>query len=388
MGKKRNFQFAYELSETAEKNVAEILIYSEIVSWKWRADDPEITASDFDKLMKEAKNSGASKLRLRINSPGGSVWQAVAMKTMVETSGFEEIDVDIEGLCASAATFFSCIAGAKVRIAQGSSFMIHNPCSGIRGTAREMRKTAERLEKIQTQQHEMYALRTGQTEEQIKQWMDEETWFTAREAVESGFADELIQSENIAACVSEDGMDVMQEMYEHIPEEIGVSGKQAPQKEVRNTPPQSESGGVSVYQKSDKEGNESMEIKDITAEQLRQENPELFNSLVNQGVTSERQRMQEIEALTDQGFEDLAKEAKENGTSAGDFLKQVIAARGKRKQDFLQSRQTETGNAVQVTGGASSDQDGGSEDDEIARYAKEMAGYAGDLHAELGGSMF
>lgn len=388
MGRKRNFQFAYELSETAEKDVAEILVYSEIVSWKWRADDPEITASDFDKLMKEAKNSGATKLRLRINCPGGNVWQAVAMKTMVETSGFEEIDVDIEGLCASAATFFSCIAGAKVRIAQGSSFMIHNPSSGIRGTAADMRKHAERLEKIQTEQYEMYAQRSGQTEEQIKQWMDEETWFTAKEAVTNGFADELIQSESIAACVGEDGMDVMQEMYDHIPEEIGVSAKQTPQKKVGNAPSQAASGGASEYTNPNEEGNETMDIKDITEQQLKQENPALYQALVRQGTESERTRMQEIDELTDKGFEDLAQKAKNDGTSAADFLKQVVAERKKKKAEFLNQRHEETKPAQKVTGGASGDNDGPTEDEEIKQNAKEMAELAKELYGESGGSMF
>lgn len=384
MEKKNNFSFAYELSESAN-GTAEILIYSEIVSLKWRKEDPEITASEFNELMNKAKESGAKKLKLRINSPGGSVWQAVAMKTMVETSEFEEIDVDIEGLCASAATFFSCIAGAKVRIAEGSSFMIHNPSAGIWGTANAMRKAAERLEKIQEGQYGMYAAKSGQTEEQIKEWMDAETWFTAKEAVESGFADEIIQSAAIAACVSEDSMDIMREMYEHIPEEIGVSQKQTPQKEVGIAPA---SGGASEYTTPNEEGNENMEIKDITAEQLRQENPELYNSLVTQGITGERSRMQEIDELTDKGFEDLAQKAKNEGTSAADFLKQVVAERKKRSADFLKQRHEETGPAQKVTGGASGDNDGPTEDEEIKQNAKDMAAFANELYGESSGSMF
>ena len=120
MNEKSRFRFACELQEKAAKEEAEILIYSEIVSYKWSERDPEITAGDFDKLLKEAKSSGATKLRLRINSPGGSVWQAVAIKAMLDMSGFEEINVDIEGLCASAATFFAWIQDAHVGMAQGS----------------------------------------------------------------------------------------------------------------------------------------------------------------------------------------------------------------------------------------------------------------------------
>lgn len=105
MSEKNMFRFGYSLTQSAKPEEAEIMIYSDIVSWKWRAEDPAVTAKEFDKLLKEAKASGAKKLRLRLNCPGGSVEQAVAMKAMLNTSGFEEIHVDIEGMCASAATF-------------------------------------------------------------------------------------------------------------------------------------------------------------------------------------------------------------------------------------------------------------------------------------------
>lgn len=160
-----------------------------------------MTAKDFDKLLKDAKAQGAKKLRIRINSGGGSVWQAVAMRAMLLNSQFEEISVDIEGICASAATLFVCLPDVHVRIAEGSEFMIHNPSTYAGGTAADFEAMAERMRKMEDEDHIMYAKRTGQSEEQIKKWMDAETWFTAREAVEHGFADELVEAGEIAACV-------------------------------------------------------------------------------------------------------------------------------------------------------------------------------------------
>ena len=87
MRDKKGFRLQWELRQSASKDEAEIMIYSEITNNQWYSDD--VTASGFDKALKEAKKSGATKLRLRINSPGGDVWQAVAMKTMLETSDFE-----------------------------------------------------------------------------------------------------------------------------------------------------------------------------------------------------------------------------------------------------------------------------------------------------------
>lgn len=390
MNEKSRFRFAYELQEKAAKDEAEILIYSEIVSYKWSERDPEITAGDFDKLLKEAKSSGATKLRLRINSPGGSVWQAVAIKAMLDMSGFEEINVDIEGLCASAATFFTCIQNAHVRIAQGSEFMIHNPIAGCRGTASDFERMFERLTKMQKEQHEMYAARSGQTPEKIKEWMDAETWFTAKETVEFGFADELMQAAEIAACASQDDIDLMRQLYNSVPEEIGVkvSADSAPG-EVSNADPQVVEGSVSENNNTFEEGIKEMEIKEITEQQLQAENPELLNAIIRQGVEAERTRIQEIDAMTPEGYEEMAQTAKANGISSADFLKQIVAEQTKRRKDFMTGRERETSPANSVAGGSSTDNDAGnSEADEIAKYAKEMAAYASECHLESSGSMY
>lgn len=361
------FKFSYSLSQTAKKDEAEIMVYSEIVSRKWRADDPEVTATDFDKLLKEAKASGAKKLRLRVNSPGGHVDQAVAMKSMLNTSGFEEINVDIEGMCASAATFFVCVHNAHVRIAQGSEFMIHNPSAWCWGGADDFRRTAERMEKMQRDQHEMYASRTGQTEDQIEAWMDAETWFSAKEAVQYGFADEILDAAPIAACASQKALTLMQQCYKKTPDNIGV------QNNVSNADLPVANGSASENNNSTKEVKNQMEMKDITMEQLKGGNPELFQQIRQQGVTEERERMQQIDALTDEGFEEMAQEAKCSGTSAADFLKQVVSHRAEKKKSFLASRQSETAQASKVAGGQSEDNDGANEAEEIKQFAKEAA---------------
>lgn len=377
---KEIFKFGYSICQSAQKDEAEIMIYSEIVSWKWRADDPEVTASDFDKLLKEAKASGAKKLRLRVNSPGGHVDQAVAMKSMLNTSGFEEIIVDIEGLCASAATFFVCVHNAHVRIAQGSEFMIHNPSVWCRGDAVAFRKTAERMEKMENDQHQMYAARTGQTVDKIKEWMDAETWFSAKETVEYGFADEILDAAPIAACASEEAITIMRQMYNMIPERIGPN--------VSNTVSPVANDTAAENNNPTNEEEQSMNINEITAEQLRTENPDLFEAIRKQGITEERERMQQIDALTDEGFEQLAQDAKSNGTSAADFLKQVVAERIGRKKDFLTNRQRETADAANVVGGSSADHNPGqNEAEEIDRSAKEAAEMAKEFSGS-GASMY
>ena len=106
------------------------------------------------------------------------------MRSILANAGFEEINIRIEGMCASAATDIATLPGAHVAIAEGSEYMIHNPWCYALGNANELEHTIERLRNIEKMSRGFYMKRTGQAEEQIKDWMDAETWFTADQAVE------------------------------------------------------------------------------------------------------------------------------------------------------------------------------------------------------------
>ena len=96
---------------------------------------------------------------------------------------------------------------------------------------------------------------------------------------------------------------------------------------------------------------------------------------------------QDIDALCGEGYEALAEEAKEKGTSAAEFLRQMVTQQKQKKQDFLAQRQAETAGSQQVRGGEAGQQGKGSEDDELkalmtesAAYAKEAAAYGGQMY--------
>lgn len=74
--------------------------------------------------------------------------------------------------------------------------MIHRPMSSAIGTAEELQKQIEVLDKIQTQLVEIYVKKTGQLREQIENWMSGETWFVGQEAVDAGFADEVVSEKS------------------------------------------------------------------------------------------------------------------------------------------------------------------------------------------------
>lgn len=394
----------------AEGEEAEVLVYSEISNDKWWGD--ETTPGDFDKALKEARKNGATKLNVRINSGGGEVYAAVAMRSMIINAGFDSVRVMIEGLCASAATLFATIPNAHVVIAEGSELMIHNPMTITWGNADEIMKTVDHLHKMEDQFHQMYSAKTGESEERIKDWMDAETWFTAKEACEYGFCDELLASEPVAACVTAREMGVMKALYTNVPGCIGVMDDQPGlfvykgAEEAGRASMERLSGMTSILEnaikdtvsngtpvagapteiKNHEEEDSHMDIKDINLDQLRADNPALFDQIRQDAVSAERQRIEDIDALTLPGYEAMAAEAKANGTSAMDFQRQVVQAQKQKGKDFITNRQQETAPAANVPGSAA--QNGKTEEQEILDNAKEIAAYAQEYSGSNNESMF
>ena len=142
---------------------------------------PQLAALDVDTI------------HLRINSPGGSVFAARAMEQALRDHKGKVI-VHIDGLAASAATFIA-MAGEEVIMAKGAMFMIHKAWTEMWGNADDLRKEAELLDKIDGTLAETYASKTGKDLEQVSSWMAEETWFTAAEALEHGFATSIAETD-------------------------------------------------------------------------------------------------------------------------------------------------------------------------------------------------
>ena len=133
----------------------------------------------------------ADVIHLRIDSPGGDVFAARSMMTAISQHKATVI-AHVDGLAASAATGV-CMACDEVEISQGAGFMIHNAWTIAIGNKADMAKTSELLGKIDTGLAGDYTRRTGKDQAEIVAWMDAETWFTADEAKEHGFADRVAE---------------------------------------------------------------------------------------------------------------------------------------------------------------------------------------------------
>lgn len=407
------FHLAHSVRMSAEDaELAEVMLYGEIVQdygkWYKETFPNDKCASDFDKEIKAVKDKGAKRVMLRINSPGGIVFEAVAMRSILVNAGFEEITIRIEGLCASAATILATIPTAHVQISEGSEFMIHNPWTIAWGFAEDLEHEAEHLRNMEKTIRGFYATKSGQEDEQLKAWMDAETWMSAEEAVERGFCDELLKAEAenaepAAACVGIHTMGVMCGMYREVPKNIGIAKAEEQGTEVEMTAANLQKAAEAVLNGSNddpvaglsssnknKEEPQTMEIKDCTREQLLAENPALAEEIRNQAVADERDRIAGITDMTLPGFEAEAEEAKANGTSVADFMKACRAkAQAKKAEDaakgaqFMEQRTQETAPAANVAPGAAEDEKD-SEEDEIKAEAEKNAKMAAEM---IGGSV-
>lgn len=157
--------------------------------------DDGVSAKSFADSLKALGN--VSALDLYINSPGGSVFEGLAIYNQIKRFAGEKI-VHIDGIAASIASVIA-MAGDEVRIAANGTIMIHDPWGMAMGTAEEMRKTAASLDKTRDVLLENYVARTGGKREEISAWMAAETWMNADEAIERGFATSKTEEKQFSA---------------------------------------------------------------------------------------------------------------------------------------------------------------------------------------------
>ena len=152
-----------------------------------------ISAIDFAKQMTAID---AKTIHLRIDSPGGEIFAAQAMAQIIREHAAHSI-AHIDGHAASAASWVA-LAADEVVISPGGMIMIHNSQTISYGDARDLKDTAALLEKVDGILVATYVEATGQDAQQITDWMDAETWFSAEEALLYKFADRIARNDDVA----------------------------------------------------------------------------------------------------------------------------------------------------------------------------------------------
>lgn len=174
----RSVGTAFNASLNAD--ATEIDLYDEIGVWG-------VTARDFRNKLKDTSGD----IKLRINSPGGSVTDGIAIyNDLLAHKG--NVRVEITGVAASIASIIA-MAGKEIAIADNAFLMIHNAWTVAIGNKEDFADLVTVLGKIDDSMARTYASRTGTGVRTIKQMMDDETWMTGKEAKEAGFATEILK---------------------------------------------------------------------------------------------------------------------------------------------------------------------------------------------------
>lgn len=168
----------------ATDGAGELYIYEQIGESFWASG---ITANGVRHALEAL--AGVKTLRVFINSPGGDVFEAKGIYTQLRRfAESAKVIVHVDGLAASAASFLA-MAGDEIRTEAHATWMIHNVWTVAAGDAADLRATADLLEKVSGEIAEIYAARSKQPVEKIREMLDAETWLTADEAAAVGLTD-------------------------------------------------------------------------------------------------------------------------------------------------------------------------------------------------------
>ena len=172
----------------AKDDTATVYVYDEIGAWG-------VSGKAFADQMQSLGSVGS--INVRINSPGGDVFDGLAMFNLLRGHP-AEVTVDIDGWAASAASVVA-MAGDTINMAANSFMLVHAPWTIHGGNSEDFRKMADQLEAIESSLVDTYATRRSIDRQVVADWVAEETLFSADGAVEAGMADAVTGESAIAA---------------------------------------------------------------------------------------------------------------------------------------------------------------------------------------------
>lgn len=323
----------------------ELLVYGPI-SRDPAYEDDDITPKQFTKQLKALKGK---PITLRINSPGGDMHAGNAIFNMLERHE-GEVTCYVDGLAASAASVIAC--AGTLKMAKNAMFMIHNARTIAMGDSNDFKNAAESLEKANQTMITTYATKTGLTETKLKEMMDKETYLTANEALELGFADEVVGIETpISACIdnkyllfngvkfSADAsfMDNIKKYYPNLIIEAKAS----------TNPPAADNSVANFLP-------EGATMPPMTMEALQKDSPEVYAKVFEAGkaegikasaeeaAKNERERIKSLDEISEPGMEDLVMKAKyETGEDAGKVAIEICKRRNDPKFKAQQAQQND-----------------------------------------------
>nr|DAS36234.1 MAG TPA: Putative ATP dependent Clp protease [Caudoviricetes sp.] len=326
----------WNVMKNDEEKSAELILYGSIGSDEYWDDIS-------DKAFKQdIENLGdVENITLHINSPGGSVFSAVAIANTLKNHK-AKITANIDGLAASAATIITS-ACDTVRMPKNALFMVHNPITFAYGNNQDMQKTLEMLNKVKNSIIETYLNKAKTDKETLSELMDNETWMSAEEAKEYGFVDEIL-NESVEKEVIENKL-IINNMAFDISRFKNFKEKKNQDPRIINISVNSTGSPEEIADKFrdilNLTENQKNEGGNMTLEELKNKFPELYNQIFNEGkeagITKERERMREIDNLDVSNYSELIENAKYNEPVEASVL--AVNILNKQKEERIQKLQ-------------------------------------------------
>ena len=281
---------------TGEDGVEEITLYGDIVERRpvdWLTGEPIegsfIILSEFLAELKKIEKS--SKTRIRIHSVGGNAYDALTIHNRLKELAGKgmEIEVVVDGVAMSGGSIIMC-AGDVVKVFPGSIVMIHRGWSFLLGgySAPELRKTATWLDSVDKAQTAIYNVKAGIAQDELMAMLEAETYMIGQDAIDKGFADELVEGTGLEIAASADRKTLF---VSGTP--VWVSCREGGIPQHINIPVFSAAGaiptpaaGININVPAQAGGTEGGTLMSKTLEELMKEDPELANALMAEARTA------------------------------------------------------------------------------------------------------
>jgi len=306
----------WNLVKNEEEKTAELILYGSIGSDEyWDDISDKVFKQDIENL------GDVENIILHINSPGGSVFSAVAIANTLKNHK-AKVTANIDGLAASAATIITS-ACDTVRMPKNALFMIHNPITFAYGNNQEMQKTVEMLDKVKNSIIETYLGKTKADKKTLSELMDNETWMDAETAKEYGFIDEIVDEE------------VGKEFVEN---KLIINNMAFDISKFKNF---KKAKDVVINNKKN-----TKEVK-MTLEELKNQFPDLYDYVLNEGKKigkeEERERLKAIDDIGVNNYSELIENAKYvNPMSASELAINILKKQKEEKAQKLQNIKNES----------------------------------------------
>ncbi len=293
----KNFGHPVVSVRQGQAGVVDVYIYDVIV---W----PFIEAQDIVNQVP----ADAHTINLHINSPGGSVWEGIAIYNWLLSHRATK-NVYVEGLAASMASIIAMVGVDPPHMAKSAYMMIHDPWVVISGNAADLIKEADLLEKLEETMADIYAEKSGRDRAEVRQWMHAETYMSGVEAVEYGFAGSMEEETEEAA-----------QYQNKFNLAFGVAGTARPLPEVQRGTSARNHNNNKETKKMNEKLRKMLEAKGLAADATEDQAQAFLQELLEKGTLTDDEQ-KKLETEKDKAVEEARKEEKDRQAKIRHFVR-------------------------------------------------------------------